>query len=1015
MTEERLEKRYPWILKFHDLMPHRIREVLLVSSDYDAFVIEEDGRLSERLFVEYSELNLVTAPRIIHAATPAEALRILKTRRIDLVLTTMRADDPGVRNLAQRVKSQFPELPVVLLVLDEFELRRLSHRTLPRGLDRVFLWTGDTRIMLAILKVIEDSLNVEEDTSGTGVQVIIVVEDSVRRYSTFLAQLYGEMMLQSQSLVAEGVNALHRMLRMMARPKILLATSYEEAWDLFQRYEKHVLALITDIQFPRNGVPDDAAGFELTRAMRQVHPNMPVLLQSANPANAEPARGLGVAYADKNSPTLLREIRSFLREWLGFGDFVFRLPDRTEIGRARDMYELEQVLRTVDIRSLYYHASHDHFNVWLRARSMFELADEVEGIRASEYQDHEKLRAYLVEVLHRAARQEQEGVVADFSWRAVGPARHFVKIGTGSIGGKGRGIAFLHSMLVRHDLSDAVAGLAVRIPRTVVVSTDEFDRFLEHNGLDTVHAARLPEEEVERRFRESELPRTLSVDLRAATLDMQGPLAVRSSSLLEDSQHQSCAGIYDTCILPNNHPDPEVRFRQLSQAIRRVYASTFSAKARAYLDSTPFSAEEEKMAVVIQEVVGVRREDRFYPHFSGVAQSYNYYPVGPQEPEDGVVMMALGLGHTVAEGGRSIRFSPRWPDVLPHLANARNFLKYSQTHFYAVDLSGEVPEDGDAVRLFPIRVAEKDDTFALAGSVYSPDDDQIRENLRLAGPRVVTFNNVLKWGAIPFAEVVRELLGKLRLAMGCPVEIEFAVDLADYGRSAPPGVERRTPTLNLLQIRPISEPTLDALVETEGFPPDAVLCHSNRSLGHGFMQDLHDVVYVKTDVLTMDRLSALADEIGQVNARLHAEGRCYMLIGPGRWGSSDPSLGIPVDISRITGARLIVELPFGDRDVEPSQGSHFFHELTSMRIGYLTLTRHAHAEGTPDSLDWDWLHAQPSVRDTANVRHVRLEQPLHAYLDGRLRKATVLKPGSLPGSGISLLEGSELQASQAFP
>lgn len=1015
MTEERLEKRYPWILKFHDLMPHRIREVLLVSSDYDAFVIEEDGRLSERLFVEYSELNLVTAPRIIHAATPGEALRILKNRRIDLVLTTMRADDPGVRNLAQRVKSQFPDLPVVLLVLDEFELRRLSNRTLPRGLDRVFLWTGDTRIMLAILKVIEDSLNVEEDTSGTGVQVIIVVEDSVRRYSTFLAQLYGELMTQSQSLVAEGVNALHRMLRMMARPKVLLATSYEEAWSYFQRYEKYVLALISDIQFPRDGARDDRAGFELVQAMRQVQPNLPVLLQSANPANADPARGLGVAYADKNSPTLLREIRSFLREWLGFGDFVFRLPDRTEIGRARDMYELEQVLRTVDIRSVYYHASHDHFNVWLRARSMFELADEVEDIQASSFQDHEKLRAYLVEVLHRAARQEQEGVVADFSWRAVGPARHFVKIGTGSIGGKGRGIAFLHSMLARHDLSDAVAGLAVRIPRTVVVSTDEFDRFLEHNGLDTVHAARLPEEEVDRRFRESELPRTLSVDLRAATLDMQGPLAVRSSSLLEDSQHQSCAGIYDTCILPNNHPDPEVRFRQLSQAIRRVYASTFSAKARTYLESTPFSAEEEKMAVVIQEVVGEKHDDRFYPNFSGVAQSYNYYPVGPQEPEDGVVMMALGLGHTVAEGGRSIRFSPRWPDVLPHLASASNFLKYSQTHFYAVDLSGETPEGSDAVRLFPLRVAEKDGTFALAGSVFSPDDDQIRENLRLAGPRVVTFNNVLKWGAIPFAEVMRELLGKMRLAMGCPVEIEFAVDLGHYGRTPPVGVERRPPTLNLLQIRPISEPSLDALVQTEGFPPESVLCHSNRSLGHGFMGDLHDVVYVKTDVLTMDRLSALADEIGQVNARLHAEGRPYMLIGPGRWGSSDPSLGIPVDISRITHARLIVELPFGDRDVEPSQGSHFFHELTSMRIGYLTLTRHLQGAGTPDSLDWDWLHAQPSLHDTANVRHVRLEQPLHAYLDGRQRKATVLKPGALSAGNGGGLEGSELQASQAFP
>jgi|GEM_PF-1416690 len=519
----RSERRDSWILKFHDLMPHRIREVLLVSSDYDAYVIEEDGRLSERLFVEYSELNLTTSPRFLHVSGPEEAMHLLRQRRVDLVLTTLRLDDPGVRNLAERVKSEYPNLPVALMVLDEFELRRLPHRQLPGGVDGVFLWTGDTRIMLAILKLIEDSLNVAEDTGRTGVQVIIVVEDSVRRYSTFLAQLYAELMIQSQSLVAEGVNAMHRMLRMMARPKILLATNYEEAWALFERFQRYTLAVISDVQYPRGGRDDEEAGFELARAVRAVKPNLPILIQSANPENAQQAHEMGLQFVDKNSETLLRSLTWFLKENLGFSDFVFRLPDRTEVARARDMYELEQVLRKVDVRSIYYHASRNHFNVWLRARSMFELADEVEAVQASAFEDPEQLREYLVGALHRAACQEQEGVVADFSRRSEGPTRHFVKIGGGSIGGKGRGVAFLNSRLARRDLDSDRMGMAVAIPRTVVIGTDEFDRFLEHNGLGTLHASHLPEKEVQRRVLEGELPRSVVVDLRAATREMRGP------------------------------------------------------------------------------------------------------------------------------------------------------------------------------------------------------------------------------------------------------------------------------------------------------------------------------------------------------------------------------------------------------------------------------------------------------------------------------------------------------------
>lgn len=948
-----------WSQRFHDLMPHQVHYVLLVSSDYDAFVIEEDGRLTERLFADLSELDMPASPRIVHVSTAAEALGQLEGRRFDLVLTTMRLEDPGVLRLSVRVKARFPRLPVVLLVLDEHELRRLYSAPLPT-VDEVFLWTGDSRILLAIVKLIEDRLNVEADTRA-GVQVIIVVEDSVRRYSTFLAMLYQELIGQSQTLVAEGVNALHKMLRVRARPKILLARNYEEARETYQDHRQHTLALITDLQFPRDGKMDDEAGFKLAREIQVDNPSLPIFLQSANPDVQSKAWELGAHYADKNSPTLLKEIRSFVKETLGFGDFVFRLPDRTELGRASNMYELERVLRTVDQQALLYHASNDHFNVWLRARSMFDLADYIKTIRAHDFHDIEDLRNLLVELIRLAGQEEQRGVVADFISQEDGYSRSFVKLGQGSLGGKGRGLAFLNSLLARQGLADEFSELFIQIPRTIVVATGEFDRYLESCGLDArVHSPAEFRSELERR----ELPPELLGQLRVALRTLTGPLAARSSSLLEDSQHQSCAGIYETVLLPNNEPDLEGRLAALSRGIRRVYASMFSERAESYLRNTSFSLEQEKMAIVIQELVGDRHGNLFYPHFSGVALSYNYYPIGPQEPEDGIALLALGLGHTVAEGGRSVRFCPRYPQVLPHLAAPRDFLSYAQTEFYALDL---VARDGEALRLFDLDQAEEDGTLQLVGSVYSPDDDQLRENFRQAGPRVVTFNNILKWRSLPLAPVLERLLDVLRRGIGSPVEMEFAVSLSSPA------------TLSLLQVRPLSEFALEAPIDLDGLPADRVVGRSPRSMGHGCIEVRH-VLYVKSQ--TPGDLKAIAREIGAFNKALSAEG--YLLIGPGRWGSSDPSLGIPVDTGQITGARVIVELAFLDRMVEPSVGSHFFHELTSLRIGYLYVP--------PDAfLDWEWLRAQPVRSESESVAHVALSEPLQVWLDGRRRQAAIVR------------------------
>jgi pyruvate phosphate dikinase-like enzyme len=971
----------PWIRSFHDLMLHRVREILLVSSAYDAFVLEEDGRLTERLFLEYSELNLSSAPRITHARTAKKALELLAERRFDLVLTTARLEDPGFESFSREVKERYPGLPVVLLTFDEAELRRRGGgRPLSRSPDhRVFLWSGDAKILLPIIKLAEDALNVASDTRIAGVQVILVVEDSPRRYSTFLALLYSELMTQSQSLVAEGVNDLHRLLRMRARPKILLATSFEEAIHCARRYRDFLLALISDVSFPRSGQEDPEAGFALLDAVRQLSPRLPVLLQSAEPANAARAAELGAHYVDKNSPRLLRRIRGFLKETLGFGDFVFRLPDRTVVARARDLYEMQQVLRGVPAESLYFHAAHDHFNVWLRARSMFRLADLVREVRVTDFADVEDLRRFLLGVLDRAALQEQEGVLADFSSRAAAQ-RRFVRLGKGSTGGKGRGLAFVHSMLARHNLRDRFPGLSIRVPRTVVLGSDEFDRFLEANLLAEPALGPGEDRETLRRFLEAPLPEDLIGSLHAATRDLKGPLAVRSSSLLEDSQHRSCAGIYATYVLPNQHPDPLVRLTELGRAIRAVYASTFSAKARAYLASSLSSVEEEKMAVVIQQLAGQRHGERFYPRISGVALSYNYYPIGPQKREDGIALVALGLGHRIVQGGDVLRFCPSSPGIRPQMDSLPEFLRTSQSRFHALDLSRsevDFAEGADAsLGVYELDAAEADGTLEWAGSVYCADDDRLRDTLDRPGPRLVTFNNVLKWNAVPLAPALAELLPIFREGMGCPVEIEFAVERI--------GAE---PCLVLLQIRPLAGQAFDENVEAGGFPPEQVWCRSGHSLGHGVIRDLRDIVQVKRRDLPPAAMASVAAQVGAFDARLQAERAPYLLLGPGRWGSSDPSLGIPVDASQIAGARVIVETPFRDRRVEPSQGSHFFHNITSLRIGYVCL-----ADGA-DFLDWDWLARQPTCSETPEVRHMRLVEPLRVVLDGREGKAAFLKPG----------------------
>ncbi len=988
---------------FHDLMSNRVRDILLVSSPYDAFILEEDGRLSEQIFTEYSELNLSTTPRISQASSAAQAFEMLKKHRFDLVLTTARLADADVRDFAREIKARFPLVKVATIILSEADLGFISEQrrsaASPSAIDRVFLWTGDAGILLAVIKLLEDEMNAEEDTANGGVRVIIVVEDSVRRYSAFLCLLYRELMAQSSSLSAEGVNDLQRTLRMRARPKLLLARNYEEAMALYERFHDNLIALITDVRFPRDGEENPRAGFDLVKAIREERPRLSILIQSAEPENAASAAELGASFADKNSPKLLRRIHEFVKENLGFGEFIFRMPaDRREVGRARDVYELEECVRTVPAESIAFHAERNDFSTWLMARSMFRAAEKLRALRTEEIGGVEALRSYLLAQIEEIIERQQEGAISDFSSKRSGKNRRFMRLGQGSLGGKARGVAFVNAMLVRSGLENRFPELKIRIPRSLAIPTDEFDAFLDKSGIHELDREQSTQE-ILKRCLEGDLSDALKAKLWKTIEVSTSPLAVRSSSLLEDSQLLPFAGIYSTFMLPNNHPDPSVRFEQLCQAVKAVYASAFSEEARAYIDGTPYSAEDEKMAVLVQTMVGQRYGSRFYPTVSGVCLSYNHYPLGHQRAEEGLAMVALGLGAMVVQGGSSLHFSPACPKFLPQFASPRDFLRHGQSSFYALDLSRNTVDflRGDAASLIECDLmdAEEDGALSLVGSTYSYEDDLIRDSLQVPGTRLITFNNLLRWEALPLAEAIAGLLDVFSEGMGCPVEIEFALDPGDFGRLSPRWSPPHEPRLYVLQVRPQAAQMRGPRIDTQHLDEDDVLCRTDRSLGHGVIEGIRDIVFVKREQLEATETPAIAREVGALNARLQAENRPYLLIGPGRWGTSDPRLGIPVKWSEIAGAKVIVETDFGDREVEPSQGSHFFHNVTSFQIGYMTIAgMDRRATAHERRLERDFLCALPRAHESADVAHVRLERPLQVLLDGRHGRGAILKPGA---------------------
>ncbi|HEY5529096.1 MAG TPA: PEP/pyruvate-binding domain-containing protein [Thermoleophilia bacterium] len=973
---------------FQHLMARRVENIILVSSTYDTFILQEDGQLSELILGEFLDLNLHHTTGLTHVASGAEAIALARAEtRFNLIVTAVNLGDMNAADLARQVKEARLDIPVILLAYDGGELAEFMAHHDTSDVERVFLWQGDSRILLAITKYMEDKLNVAYDTGVAGVQVILLIEDNIRYYSSFLPMIYSEVINHSQSLIAEGVNVAHKILRMRARPKILLCGSFEEAWDYFSAFQEDILGVISDIEFPHGGKLDPQAGVEFTRVVHDAWPDVPVILQSSHPDSASLAEQVGALFLLKGSPTLLNDLRHFMIESFSFGDFVFRMPDGAVVGRASDLKSLVAMLQTVPEASITFHAERNHFSRWLKARTEFHLAHHLRRRTAADYTTLEDRRQYLINEIDAYRREQARETVGDFDRSTFDTVNSFSRIGTGSLGGKARALAFVRHLLRDFDMTDQFEGVQITVPPSVVLATGMFDRFLEENELRDFAMQSVDDSEIENRFVAAKFPADAQDALRFYLELVDYPLAVRSSSLLEDSQYQPLAGVYETHMLPNNHEDIEVRLRELVTAVKRVYASTFLTYAKNYFKVTPYRLEEEKMAVIIQRIVGSAHEERFYPNFAGVARSYNFYPSPPLASEDGIVAVALGLGRTVVDGERAQTFCPRFPQHLIHYSAVKDMLANSQREFVALELPSPVASaspaeepSAPAEKHYPLSVAERDGTLSVVASTYSPENDAVYDGTSRPGVRLVSFAPVLKQRIFPLPEILSRLLDLGVWGMNTQVEIEFAVDL-----STKRGVPRE---FGFLQMRPLAMSREPQELEVDDEEAQRVLCRSSSVLGNGKLAHLRDLVVVDYQRFDRAKSREVAVDVAKLNAELVSEGIPYILIGLGRWGSADPWLGIPVTWEQISGARVIVESGLKDIKVTPSQGSHFFQNLTSFRVGYFTVN-----PGSGDGvIDWEWLSAQPAVKETQYVRHLHFDEPLVVKINGKRQRGVILKP-----------------------
>lgn len=972
--------------QFVDLMMKRIFNVLLVANPYDAFMLEDDGRIDEKIFNEYMSLSLRYPPRFTQVSTPEEAWSKLDETMFDLVICMPGSDNSETFDIAREVKEKYPHLPLVVLTPFSHGIRqRMEHEDLSI-FEYVFCWLGNTDLLLSIIKLIEDKMNLEHDIKEVGVQMILLVEDSIRFYSSVLPNLYKFVLRQSQEFATEALNEHQRTLRMRGRPKIVLTRSYEEAMDLYEKYRQNILGIISDARFPHEGVTDPLAGIKLLKEVRARDPFMPLILQSAEETNRCYADELDALFIDKNSKKMNIDLREAVSDNFGFGDFIFRNPKtQEEVARVHNLKELQNVLFSIPAESFFYHITRNHISRWLYSRAMFPLAEFVRQISWDSLQDLDAHRQIIFEAIVKYRKRKNQGVVAVFQRDRFDRYSNFARIGDGSLGGKGRGLAFIDNMVKRHIEFSEFENASVVIPKTVVLCTDVFDEFMDSNRLYQLALSDADDDTILKAFLRAKLPDHLVEDFFAFFEVVKAPIAIRSSSLLEDSHYQPFAGIYSTYMIPYLEDKYEM-LRMLSDAIKGVYASVYYKDSKAYMQATSNVIDQEKMAVILQEVVGTQYSDRYYPAISGVARSINYYPINDERAEEGTVSLALGLGKYIVDGGLTLRICPYHPHQVLQTSEMEIALRETQTRFYALDLKnmGENFSLDDGFNLLKLHVkeAEADGALNYIASTYDPYDMVIRDGIYPGGRKLITFANILQHDVFPLSRILQLAQEYGQSEMRRPVEIEFAVNFDARTRSG---------VFYLLQIRPMVDLKADLQEDLNAIPEDRLLLKSENSLGHGVMEEIYDVIYVKTEGYSASNNQLIAYDIEKLNRRFLDEGKHYVLVGPGRWGSSDTWLGIPVKWPNISAARVIVEAGLTNYRVDPSQGTHFFQNLTSFGVGYFTINAYMNDGIYNQAL----LDSMPAVEETDYLRWVHFEQPFTVKMDGKKKVGVVELPDTV--------------------
>lgn len=971
---------------FSNLMKKRIYHVLLLSSAYDAFILEDDGRIDEQIFNEYVSLNLRYPPQFILVTDEDEAFKAMEEQNIDLVITMLSAEKESTFDFAVYFKEEYPDIPIVALTPFSREVSLRFDKEKTQVFDYVFSWLGNADLLLAIIKLIEDKMNADYDINEIGVQAIILVEDSVRFYSSYLPNIYKIIFTQSKQFMHEGLNEHQKMLRMRGRPKILFATTYEDAINLYEKFRNNLLGVITDMSYKHYGIRNQFAGLNLCRHIKMDNKYVPLLIQSSDANNILFAKEIRVGFLHKHSKKLLRDLRQFIIKHFAFGPFEFIDPfTHNVIEKAVDLKEMQEKLYLISDASLRYHVMRNHFSKWLNARALFSIASIFKQISAEDFENLDEVRHYLYQSILNFRIIKGRGIIAEFERESYDEYLIFTRMGNGSIGGKARGLAFLDSLIKRNKLLSKYPNVIISIPRTVVLSTDIFDEFMEMNNLYKIALANIDDEKTLNHFISSPLPDRVLKDLEAYIKVIRKPIAVRSSSLLEDSYYQPFAGIYSTYMIPNLPDNPEKMMQMLTLAIKSVYASTYFSSSKAYMMATSNLIDEEKMSIVFQEITGTPHENVFYPSFSGVARSINFYPIEPEKPEDGIANIAIGLGKQIVEGGQTIRFSPKYPKKILQLSSPDQALKETQKEFYVLDLNPDSfrasIDDGINLKSIRVRDIDSDWGFDKLMSTYDFENNIIREGQGHKGKKIITFSNILKHHTFPLPEILSDLLTIGEKEMNTPIEIEFAVDLSKNSSDSS--------IFNILQIRPIVATKEYSSGDLSAIKKEDTIIYSEAALGNGRISDLHDFIFVKPETFDTSKNRIIAEQINEINKILINEERYYILVGPGRWGSSDIRLGIPVKWPYISNAKVIIESGLEKYRVDPSQGTHFFQNLTSFRVGYFTINPFIN----DGYYDLDFLNQMPAHYENEYIKHIRFDEPLRAEIDGKNALGVIFKPG----------------------